>query len=103
MKMNRGPAVEEQVGFRPECRCGCLGTVGYQAHPVDECGGSREAPEAVLLCGGCLEDELVKVQGILLDAFLELRPAECTTCGLTIVSLSDIIVRIQPLWIWSEQ
>lgn len=97
-----GPGVEEQLGFRPECKCGCLGTVGWQAHPVDECGGNREAGEAVLLCGACLEDELVKVQGILLDGFLGIRPEECKTCGLRIVMLSDIIVRIQPLWIWSE-
>lgn len=100
--MKRGPGVEEQLGFRPECRCGCLGTVGYQAHPIDECAGSTEPPEAVLLCGACLEDELVKVQGILLDAFLGIRPAECKSCGLPVRMLSDVIVRIQPLWVWTE-
>lgn len=98
----RGQLVEKQLGFRPECRCGCLGVVGYQAHPVDECGGSRDAPEAVLLCGACLEDELVKVQGILLDAFLGSRPAECKSCGLKLQMLSDVITRIQPLWVWPD-
>lgn len=102
MKAMRGPAVEHQLGFRPECPCGYLAVVAYQAHPVDGCGGATAPAEVVLLCGACLRKALDGVQRVLLDAFLGLRPDECLECGLHIVTLSDIIVRLQPLWIWTE-
>lgn len=101
----RGPAIEQQLGFRPQCAstgCGCLATVAYQAHPVDRCEGRTGAPDVVLLCGQCLRDALLVVQGVLLDVFLGLRPDECKQCGLKTVTLSDIIVKLCPLWFWGE-
>lgn len=56
----------------------------------------------VLLCGQCLRDALLVVQGVLLDVFLGLRADECEQCGLKTVTLSDIIVRLCPLWFWGE-
>lgn len=95
-------ATEKQLGFRPDCPCGGWAVVSLQAHPVDACGGRTAPADVLLLCRGCLERELASIQRVLLDAFLGLRPAECNQCGLTIVTLSDIIVRLQPLWIWSD-
>lgn len=101
--MKRGALVERQLGFRPECSCKHLAVVAYQAHPVDACGGRRAPADVVLMCGQCLHNELERVGKLLLDAFLGSRPDECQQCGLRIVSLSDIIDRIQPLWIWPEE
>lgn len=101
----RGPAIEQQIGLRPQCSsagCEYLATVAYQAHPVDRCEGRTGAPDVVLLCGQCLRDALLVVQGVLLDVFLGLRPDECEQCGLKTVTLSDIIVKLCPLWFWGE-
>lgn len=95
-------ATRKALGFSPQCGCGGLAVAWLQAHPVDGCEGRTGPAEGMLLCRGCLERELCAIQAVLLDAFLAIRPPECTQCGLTIVTLSDIIVRLQPLWIWED-
>lgn len=95
-------AVEEQLGFAPQCDCGNAAVVAYQAHPVDACGGATAPADVVLVCGACLRNKLHGVQERLLLGHLGVKPSECEQCGLTIVTLSDIIVTLQPLWIWSD-
>ena len=95
-------AVEKTLGFAPECSCGRSAVVAIQTHPVDACAGHTAAPDVRLVCGLCLQTELGQIQNRLLSGHLGLSPQECTQCGLTIVSLSDIIVRLQPLWVWAD-
>ncbi|AEJ95356.1 hypothetical protein SEA_LITTLELAF_77 [Mycobacterium phage LittleLaf] len=95
---------EQMGGIRPECD-GCKGwaVTFIECHPVDLCAGAQQATVSKLLCKACLEACIADIQDTLLNSFLHIRPDHCWQCGLTIVSLSDIIVRIQPLWVLPEE
>lgn len=99
--MNRAQLETQQaLGFLPDCGCGAPATTYLQEHAVDDCRSAERVDG--FYCGSCLKVRIEAIQHTLLHVFLDLRPDQCVTCALPIVSLRDIIVRLVPLWVLPE-
>jgi hypothetical protein len=82
--------------FAPVCDCGAEAEAFLEVHAVDYC--TPEVPSwAKLLCRGCLKRDVEKVQNILLDGRVW-----CSSCGLTMHDMGDMVVRLSPLWAIGE-
>jgi len=81
--------------WQPQCgSCGGTAEVFLQIHAVDHCTPDRPS-WSKLLCRTCLKVELDRVVEILVEG----EPGVvCKTCRLTMVAMSDIVIRICPLW-----
>jgi hypothetical protein len=77
--------------FDPRCECGQAAVMFLELHNVDYCTQTRRTVSA-LVCKPCSFRDMARVQELLLDG-----PDFCSSCGLTIVSLSDMVVRLSPL------
>lgn len=73
------------------CRCGKQADAYIEIHAVDYCTPGQQTVNA-LVCREHLVDHVRRCVGILVDG-----PDFCGTCQLPIVTLSDMIVRLQPL------
>ena len=71
-----------------KCRCGNRAKVFLEIHAVDLCTAEHPT-RCSFLCKSCLKRDVKRAELVALDG------AEwCSSCGRTIVRLSDIIVRI---------
>jgi hypothetical protein len=82
--------------FDPKCDCGNHAAAYLEIHAIDYCTQDRPT-WAKFLCQACLTRDMSRVQNIVVEG-----GAFCSTCGLTIVSLSDMVVRLCPLWAIGE-
>lgn len=73
------------------CKCGSHATHFLEIHAVDYCTESRPT-WTTLLCAPCLGRSVAQVANIVGDG------AEwCSTCGIHLVTLGDIIVTVNPI------
>ena len=72
--------------------CGELAVAFMEMHNVDYCTEERPTVMA-LFCKSCLSRNMRIVEELLLDGYTSF----CGSCGLTIVNLSDMVVRLSPL------
>lgn len=77
--------------FDALCACGKPAVMFLEMHNVDYCTELRRTVSA-LLCKPCSFRDMARVQELLLDG-----PDFCSSCGLTFVNLSDMVVRLSPL------
>lgn len=82
-------AVED---FAPTCDCGSEAEAYLEVHAFHHCTPERPTWTS-LLCRPCLRRDIGRVQEILLDGGVT-----CKVCGLTMVAMSDMVVRLSPLW-----
>ena len=73
------------------CRCGNRATHMLEVHAVDCCTSERPT-RASFLCKVCLTENVSRVSDILFGESLR-----CKTCGLTMMTIADMIVRSCPL------
>ena len=77
--------------FDPMCKCGNHATHILTVHAVDYC--TEDRPEWVkFICKPCIGNEVVRAATIVADG-----EEWCSSCGLILVTLSDIIVRLSPI------
>lgn len=81
----------DTLDFSPRCECGNHAVSFLEIHALDYC--TEDYPtRSSLLCRACLQRDVGRLAGILVD-----HPDFCSSCHLTFVSLSDIVVRLSPL------
>lgn len=74
--------------FNPMCKCGNHATHILTVHAVDYC--TEERPEWVkFICKPCIGTEVSRAAEIVAEG-----EEWCSSCGVPLVSLSDIIVRL---------
>lgn len=78
--------------FAPSCSCGKEAVVFLEVHWVDYCTPDQPTLSR-LACRDCLRVDMERVQNILIDGNVW-----CSSCGLTMVAMSDMVVRLCPLW-----
>lgn len=79
------------VDFVLKCKCGNCATHLFEVHAADSC--TEEEPNlSQFMCRECLDIGLLSV-----DRVCQLGGETCVTCGLTIVTAGDMIVRLCPL------
>lgn len=83
--------------FDPMCDCGNKAVVFMEIHNAHQ---SHETGPTLskLLCRPCTKRDLDRVLTVLMDG-----PVQCKTCDLRIVTLSDMVVRLCPLWAVGNQ
>lgn len=77
--------------FDAMCKCGNRATHILTVHAVDYC--TEERPEWVkFICRPCIGTEVARAANIVADG-----EEWCSSCGVPLINLSDIIVRLIPL------
>lgn len=74
----------------PKCQCGNYATVFMVIHRIDDC--FQEETLGSFMCDQCVEAGVKSIERV-----CELGGEVCVTCGLELVTPSDVIVRVQPL------
>lgn len=77
--------------FDPMCKCGNHAVHFLEIHAVDYCTELRPTWIS-LLCPACLGRDIARAAKVLSHG-----EVWCSTCGTTLVTLSDIIVTVSPL------
>lgn len=79
------------LDFAPMCKCGNQATHYLEVHAVDHC--TEDKPTWVkLICKACVSTEVLRVASIVADG-----EEWCSTCGLSLVNLGDLIVSLVPI------
>lgn len=78
------------LDFAIKCECGSVATTYLEIHSFGLC--DKEPTTGQFFCDGCFKMNITRAQNIADDVDID-----CTTCGMVISTLSDIVVRIQPI------
>jgi hypothetical protein len=74
--------------FDLKCACGETAMVLMEVHAV-HCCTEDDPTRAQFYCDSCFTRDLRRIADILMR-----RPQECSNCGLTMVAISDMVVRL---------
>lgn len=78
------------MDFAITCDCGNVATTYLEIHSFGLC--DKDPTTGQFFCDGCFKMSMARVQDIVDEG-----DADCDVCARKVITLSDIVVRIQPL------